>query len=47
MKFGHEQKVKFRDLGFKSDAAVFTFSFRFLSFSLLSLFSPHFIFSFA
>ena len=27
MKFGHAQKAKLRDFGFKSDIAVFTFTF--------------------
>lgn len=39
VKFGHGQKVKFRDFEFKSDTAVLNFSF-FLpsSFSFLALF---------
>ena len=44
-KFRHAQKAKFRDLGFKSDTAVLTFTFRFLSSLLFSLFLPHFFFS--
>ena len=43
MKFGHAQKAKFRVLGFKSDTAVVTFTFRFLSSSLFSIFLPHFV----
>ena len=42
-KFGHVQKVKF---GFKSDRAVLTFTFLFLSSPLFSLFLPHFFFLF-
>ena len=38
-KFGHAQKAKF---GFKSDTAVLTFTFCFLSSPLFSLFLPHF-----
>ena len=45
-KFGHAQKAKFRDVGFKSDTAVLTFTFRFLSSLLFSLFLPHFFFSY-
>ena len=44
-KFGHAQKAKFRVFGFKSDTAVLTFTFRFLSSPLFSLFLPHFFFS--
>ena len=33
--------------GFKSDTAVLTFTFRFLSFPLFSLFLPHLFFSLA
>ena len=43
-KFRHAQKAKFRDLGFKSDTAVLTFTFRFLSSPRFSLFLPHFFF---
>ena len=43
MKFGHAQKAKFRVFGFKSDTAVVTFTFRFLSSSLFSIFLPHFV----
>ena len=43
MKFRHVQKAKFRDsFGFKSDTAVMTFTFCFLSSPLFSLFLPHF-----
>ena len=42
MKFGHAQKAKFRVFGFKSDTAVVTFTFRFLS-SLFSIFLPHYV----
>ena len=42
-KFGHAQKAKFRVLWFKSDTAVVTFTFRFLSSSLFSIFLPHFV----
>ena len=41
-KFGHAQKAKFRDFGFKRDTAVLTFTFRFLSSPLFWLFLPHF-----
>ena len=40
------QKAKFQDFGLKSDTAVLTFTFCFLSSPLFSLFLPHF-FSFA
>ena len=41
-KFGLAQRPKF--FGFKSDTAVLTFSFRFLSSPLLLLFLPYFFF---
>ena len=43
-KFGHVQKANFEIIvfGFKSDTAVLTFTFRFLSSPLFSLFLPHF-----
>ena len=41
-KFGHAQKAKFRVFGLKSDTAVVTFTFPFLSSLLFSLFLPHF-----
>ena len=46
-KFGHAQKAKFRDLGLKSNTAVLTFTLRFLSSPLFSLFLPHFFFPLA
>ena len=43
MKFGHGHKAKFRDsFWVKSDTAVLTFTFRFLSSPLFLLFLPHF-----
>ena len=44
-KFGHAQKAKFRDFGFKSDPAVLTFTFRFLSSLLFFHFSCLIFFS--
>ena len=41
-KFGQAQKTKFQVFGFKSDKALLTFTFRFLSSPPLSLFLPHF-----
>ena len=43
---GMHREQKFRD-GFKSDTAVLTFTFHFLSSPLFSLFLPHFFFSLA
>ena len=40
-KFGHAQKAKFRDTN-NRDTAVLTFTFRFLSTPVFSLFLPHF-----
>ena len=39
------RKQNFEIFGFKSDTAVLTFTFRFLSSLLFSLFLPHFFFS--
>ena len=48
MKFRHAQKQNFEIVfGFKSDTAVLTFTFRFLSSPLFSLFLPHLIVSLA
>ena len=44
VKFGHKQKAKFRVFGFKSDTAVLTFTFRFPSSPLFSIFLPRFFF---
>ena len=41
---GMRRKQNFEIFGFKSDTAVLTFTFRFLSFLLFSLFLPHFFF---
>ena len=47
-KFGHARaESKMMVFGFKSDTAVLTFTFRFLSSPLFSLFLPHFFFSLA
>ena len=43
---GMHREQKFRD-GFKSDTAVLTFTFHFLSPPLFSLFLPHFFFCLA
>ena len=44
LRSSHAQKAKFRDTFF-CDTAVLTFTFRFLSSLLFSLFLPHFFFS--